>query len=403
MLTGHGLRSALACGLVLALLPAAAAARTLTVPDAFTPVLVEFVGNETGPVLGSDGRWHVVYELRLTNARPVPATLERIEVLDYDTPERVIATLEGDALREALHDLASRPAPDPSLAFGAGALAFVALAFDTREQVPDAIVHRLHAQAAPGPASTAPAAVRYLAAPWDLADLTPAVLAAPLRGEGWVVINGCCSARGAHRGAVLPLDGGLHDAQRFAIDWVRLGNDGRFAAGDGAEATDYHAYDQPVFAIAEATVVAVLDGLADQVPGRLPDPSTISVANVDGNHIILDLGGGRYALYAHLKQGTLRVAPGDRVRPGQELARVGNSGNTSAPHLHLHVMNEPSALAADGLPYVFARFTLAGMLDPAQWYAADPDPNAPLRILPGDGHGPRENALPLDLRVVEFK
>src|SRR5690606_21021939 len=129
-----------------------------------------------------------VYELRLTNARPVPATLERIEVLDYDDHDRVLATLEGDALREALHDLASRPAPDLTLPFGSGVLAFVDLAFDAADAVPDAIVHRLSAAAAASPAGGAPATVRYLAAPWDLTSVPAPVLAAPLRGEGWVVI-----------------------------------------------------------------------------------------------------------------------------------------------------------------------------------------------------------------------
>lgn len=388
--------------LSLLLLAPAAHARPLTVPDAFTPVLVEFIGERTGAVKGSDGRWHVVYELRLTNTRPVAATLERVEVLDYDRPERRLATLEGEALRQALHDLASRPAPDPVLPFNAGALVFVALAFDRRDAVPDAIVHRLHATAAAGPAGTSAAPLQYLVAPWDLDEVTPPVLAAPLTGARWVVMNGCCSARGAHRGAVLPLDGGLHDAQRFAIDWVRLGADGRLADGDGTRVEQHHAYDQPVLAVADGTVVAVLDGLDDQPPGRLPDPATITIATVDGNHIVLDIGHGLYVLYAHLKKGSLRVARGDRVHTGQELARLGNTGNTSAPHLHLQVMNEPSALAADGIPYVFARFTLAGMVDPEQWYAPDTAPNAALRILPGDGRGPRTDELPLDLRLVDF-
>jgi hypothetical protein len=66
------------------------------------------------------------------------------------------------------------------------------------------------------------------------------------------------------------------------------------------------------------------------------------------------------------------------------------------------VMNAPSALGADGLPFVFVHFTLAGMLDPEQWYATDSHIGDTYRILPGDGPGSRRDELPLDLRIVGF-
>src|SRR5262249_12995442 len=160
----------------------------------------------------------------------------------------------------------------------------------------------------------------------------------------WLALNGCCSLRGVHRGAVLPLDGELYDSQRFAIDWMRIDTEGKLVSGDPTKVESFLAYDQPVLAVANATVIETLDSLDDQVPGALPDPATITVANIDGNHIILDLGKGLYAFYAHLKKGTLRVKKGDRVRLGQEMARTGNTGNTSGPHLHFHIMTSPSAL-----------------------------------------------------------
>lgn len=382
--------------------PSRAAGRTLTVPDALTPVLVGFVGDRTAPVKGTDGRWHVVYELWLTNARPVPATIARITVLDYDQQTRVLATLEGSALRDAMHDLATRPVTDASLAPNASKLVYVELTFDDPTRVPDAIVHRLEGTGAGSPAAQAPEPIAYLVAPWDIAEPTPLVLGPPLAGDGWVVANGCCSDRGAHRGAILPVDGRLRDAQRWAIDWMRLNADGQLLQGDPSKVESYFAYDQPLLAVADGTVVDVLDGLDDQAPGSLPDPKTITIANVDGNHVILDVGNGLYVFYAHMKKGTVRPKLGDRVRRGDEIGRLGNTGNTSAPHLHLHVMTAPSALAADGVPYVFERFVLRGALDAERWY----DPKSTLderwRLERGDGTGPRERELPLDLRVVDF-
>ncbi|MCW5889932.1 MAG: M23 family metallopeptidase [bacterium] len=380
-----------------------AAGRTLTIPDAFTPVLVGFVGDRTAPVKATDGRWHVVYELWLTNARPVPATLTRLTVLDYDQQSRVLATLEGATLREAMHDLATRPVTDLSLAPNESKLAYVALAFDALATVPDAIVHRLEGTGAASPAARAPAPMRYLAAPWDIAETTPVVLGPPLAGDAWVVANGCCSGRGAHRGAILPVGGRLRDAQRFAIDWMRVDAEGRLLRGDPAKVESYLAYDQPLLAVADGTVVEVADRFDDQLPGSLPDPQTVTIENVDGNHVILDIGNGLYVFYAHMKKGSVRPQRGERVRRGQEIGRLGNTGNSSAPHLHLHVMNAPSALAADGLPYVFDRFTLRGTLDAERWYDAKSTLEETYRLLPASGGaGPRQDELPLDLDVVDF-
>lgn len=381
---------------------ATSGARTLTIPDAFTPVLAQFVGDQTAPVKATDGRWHVVYELWLTNARPVPAAITRIEVLDYDHQDRVLAVLEGATLASALHEVTRKPAADGALGTNESKLVFVELAFDARAGVPDAIVHRLIGTGGVSPAASAPEPLRYLVAPWDIAERMSPVLGPPLVGDGWVAVNGCCSAQGVHRDAVMPISGRLRDAQRYAIDWMRVDGEGRLLRGDPTKVESFLGYDQPVLAVADGTVVDVLDGLDDQVPGSLPDPSTITIANVDGNHVILDIGQGNFVFYAHLKKGSVGVALHQRVRRGQELGRLGNTGNTSGPHLHLHVMTAPSALAADGVPYVFDRFTLAGALDATCWYdpkvtAADACP-----LVPGRGRGPRRDELPLDLDIVDF-
>lgn len=388
--------------ILVALAPAAAFGRALRVPDAFTPVLIDYLGDHTTPVKGTDGRWHVVYELWLTNARGVPATVERIEVLDYDKQDRVLKSLQGADLLATARDLAMQPVSDMALDPNAARIVFVELAFDAKSDVPAAIVHRFSGSGAAGPAAREPGPLQYVVAPWDLNQPAPIALGPPLRGKNWVAINGCCSLRGAHRGAVLPVDGDLHDAQRFAIDWMRIDAQGRMMSGDPMRVESFLAYDQPVLAIADATAIEVLDGLDDQVPGSLPDPAAITIANVDGNHVILDLGKGLYAFYAHLKKGTLRVKKGDRVRRGQELARLGNTGNTSAPHLHLQIMTSPSALAGDGVPYVFKAFTLGGAMDKERWYAPDSKLEEAYAIQDGDGRGPRRDELPLDLRIVDF-
>ncbi|MBX3268958.1 MAG: M23 family metallopeptidase [Sandaracinaceae bacterium] len=367
----------------------------------YSALVVEIVGTETAPVLGTDERWHVVYELRLLNVRPVEAELTALEVLDYDARERRVSRLEGDALLGAMRGLTLRPVEDRRIAPDAGRVVFVELAFDARDDVPARILHRVEARAAANPGSREPVPVRYLAAPWDISRRTTPRIAPPVRGRGWVAINGCCDPGAVHRDAIQPVRGRMVVSQRFAIDWQRLDDEGRFFDGDPSALESWAGFDEPLYAVADGVVVQALDALDDITPGSLPEPGTITLQTVDGNHVILDLGGGVHAFYAHLRRGSVRVAVGDRVVAGQEIGRLGNTGNTSAPHLHLHLMAEPSALGADGIPHTFTELRVAGRLDRERWRTA-PDQSGQWFDRAAASPDDRVGQLPLDLSVVDF-
>ena len=105
----------------------------------------------------------------------------------------------------------------------------------------------------------------------------------------------------------------------------------------------------------------VVDKYPDEKPGVL-DPH-LTLKDAGGNHVIVNIGGYRYAFYAHLKPNSITVEEGDNVRRGQVFARLGNSGNTTAPHLHFHVMDAPLPLGAEhNLPYVFDLFRYQGFI-----------------------------------------
>jgi murein DD-endopeptidase MepM/ murein hydrolase activator NlpD len=117
-----------------------------------------------------------------------------------------------------------------------------------------------------------------------------------------------------------------------------------------------------VLAAAPGVVVSVMDGLPDQQPvGTIAD---VLPENAPGNSIVEDIGGGRYMGYAHFQPGAIPawVRPGARLRAGDLIGRVGNSGNTSNPHLHFQVMDSPSPTFTDGtgLPFVFDAQLLEG-------------------------------------------
>jgi murein DD-endopeptidase MepM/ murein hydrolase activator NlpD len=196
------------------------------------------------------------------------------------------------------------------------------------------------------------------------------------------------------------VNGQIHYAQRFAIDWMLLNSEARLFRGDGKSVKDYECYGAKVIAVADGTVVDTDSEFDDQIPGSLPDPKTITLQNVDGNHIVIDVGHGKYAFYAHFQKGSLLVAKGDHVKRGQVLALVGNTGNTSAPHMHFHLMDGVSVLGSNGLPYVIDQFEVAGQLSNKRFQATgiDGEWSKDLFAHPSS----RRMVYPLDLTVVDF-
>jgi Peptidase family M23 len=123
--------------------------------------------------------------------------------------------------------------------------------------------------------------------------------------------------------------------QRDAIDIVMI-VDGRTYRGDRTHLENFLIFGQPVLAVADGRVTEAVDGYPD-----LPVGGTTWHA-MAGNHVVLDIGGGHYVLYGHLKQGSLRVHSGEPVERGQILGEVGDSGNSGEPHVHLQVQNKPT-------------------------------------------------------------
>jgi hypothetical protein len=123
-------------------------------------------------------------------------------------------------------------------------------------------------------------------------------------------------------------------SEQFAIDWIKVDREGRAFRGGGKTSEQWLCY----------------------APGIAP--SNLTIPEIAGNHVILDLGEGRYAMYAHLAPHSVTVHVGDRVRAGDKLGLLGNSGNTSGPHLHFQISDRPSTLDTTSLPFVFESMVL---------------------------------------------
>jgi len=142
--------------------------------------------------------------------------------------------------------------------------------------------------------------------------------------------------------------------QRFAYDFV-VRNSKSTHRGDGARNEDYFAWDRPIVAPAAGIVVRAVDGVDDNRPAAMNPRQPF------GNHVVIDLGNGEFAMLAHLRRGSVAVRAGTRVAAGRVIGRCGNSGNSSEPHLHFHVQNAAREGDVDGLPAQFIHYAADGV------------------------------------------
>jgi hypothetical protein len=329
--------------------------------DQNTPVLLSAASRPV-PFRGADGRVHIDYELQVTNARAVPVKLVSLEVLDAATG-KVLSTVTGADVANTFSLLGG--AAGDSVGAAQAGFFWIDVVLEAGQAIPKALTHRV-VTAAPEvklnatvkPASEGLAQTSQTGGAVSISTRPAPLIGPPLEGSGWVAFNGCCKEV-PHRRAGIPVNGVLFVSQRFAIDWIKIDANSQQSNGDSNKNENWPTYGQKAIAVMDARVVSVLDGLPERVPNALPSDTTMQ--NVTGNHVILDLGRGYYAFYAHLQPGSLKVRVGDRVKRGQVLALLGNSGNTTAPHLHFHVSDGIGPLSSQGVPYVIDGFTARGV------------------------------------------
>jgi murein DD-endopeptidase len=339
-------------------------------------------------VFRSNGRQHLAYEIQITNWSDDAWTARRIEV--SSEKGALLLGVDGDEIAGLLRHPGRTPeakdAAADTLAPRETMLAFMWIDLPPGAAIPTQLRHSLTVQRKGEPA-------RQLDAPTTLVSGAVREIAAPLRGGNWLAANGP-SNTSHHRRAALVLGGAPHISQRYAIDWVRLGADMKTSHGDPTDNRSYLCYGEQVLAVADGVVAEVKDGIVQNVPNQ-PPAVPITLETIAGNHINLDLGGGVFAMYAHLQPGSLRVKLGDRVKRGQVLALLGNTGNSSEPHLHFQLMNGNSPLQSEGLPYSLAQYTIAlyvsGELGEHLWAT----PLAAPEVHRGE--------IPLEMQLVNFE
>ena len=191
----------------------------------------------------------------------------------------------------------------------------------------------------------------------DVTNSAPPVLGSPLGDGTWAAIYEPVWARG-HRRVVFTIDGVDYLPGRFAIDFMRLDSAGHYASGNENVIANWYGYGNPVLAVADGVVVGTRTDFVES-PTLSGHPKYTSV-DATGNYVAIDIGHDQVVFCEHLKPGSIRVAPGQKVSKGDVIGAVGFTGQSTGPHLHLHVANRNAPLGAEGIPFVFESFRLLG-------------------------------------------
>ena len=332
------------------------AAREAMAQGASLPPPLELRVPKPPTVATAENGSFLTYELHVTSFGAQPVSLKRIDVVTATNDRRVLMSTSDSALivATARPGLVLTGAERLKLSGGSRAVVFLWLPVDA-QSAPASIRHRVTIEQGSGDSVR----TNELEGPVVPVTAESVVIGPPLRGGPWVTANGPANNTG-HRRALIPIGGTPAIAQRFAIDYVKLGDDSKTFTGDQLKNENYHAEGVDALAVANGTVVAVKDSIPENVPGITSRAVPITLETVGGNHVIIDIGGGRYAFYAHLKPGSIRVKTGDRVTRGQVVGLVGNSGNSTEPHLHFHISDRNSPLGSEGLPYRHDSFEIVG-------------------------------------------
>ncbi len=363
-------------------------------PPMATPIVASVLAAPV-PVPASDGKVHLAYEIQLTNVLAQEVTLTSLVVLDRDV---ALLSLSADQLPNWTRIIGT-PVPATRIGPARTAVIWVDVPLDKDVAVPTRLTHAVGMSLAEPKPPLFPATMTPIVAPVTVQTRKPVVISPPLSGAGWLDADGCCDVS-AHRSALNPINGELWAAERFAIDYLQLQPDGRLFTGDPTKPESFGYFGADILAVSDGPVVAAVDGLPEQVPGT--NPTGLTLEQYPGNHIVQDLGDGNYAMYAHVKTGTVKVKVGDRLTAGQVIGSVGNTGNSSAPHLHFQVMSTADPLRSDGLPFVFSEFRLDSRVGGPKENLDDIFNCVPVPMQPGFTARDETLVMPLDLDVMTY-
>lgn len=294
---------------------------------------------------------YLAYELNILNNFKTSLDLKKVEIFNVSEPDLPIATFESIYLNENFE----RPGISTENGFNLiSANQFgilnLRLEFKENKSIPKKIFHKLHFKIQKGNKEYImyPVETTTIAIP----DKTNLTLGLPFKKKGkWLY------EADSHKNSRYFTNGSAVYPQRFAIDWVFVNDDNEFAKNDIKDNKNWHSYGLELVSVADGIVVDVKDGIKENEP--LSDEMAVRITKetIGGNYVIIDIGNNRYAFYGHLIPNSLKVSVGDKIKKGQLIGLLGNSGNSDLPHLHFHLETKSDMFfGGEGIPYHIKEF-----------------------------------------------
>ena len=186
---------------------------------------------------------------------------------------------------------------------------------------------------------------------------TQLILGNPLNSGHWTAVYDPSWERG-HRKVIYTLNGKARIPGRYAIDFIKMDNTGKYASGSENIIKNWFGYGVDVLAVADGVVSSMRDDFSESM--TLSEHPKYTADKATGNYVSIKIGNNQFAFYEHLKPQSIKVKIGQKIKKGEVIASLGFTGQTTGPHLHFHVAADDSPLGAEGIPFVFETFEVVG-------------------------------------------
>lgn len=295
---------------------------------------------------------HLFYELNVLNNFKAPLDLKKVEIFNVSEPELPIAIFDSIYINENFERPGLKIENDLNLIsanqFG---ILNLNLEFKDNKTIPKKIFHKLHFKVEKGNGESImyPMETTII----DIPNKTNLTLGLPFNKKGkWLYESE------GHKNSRFLAEGRATYPQRFAVDWIFVDKNGEFAKSNIKENENWHTYGLEIVSVADGVVVDIKDEIIENEPLSEEMAVRITRETIGGNYVIIDIGNDLYTFYGHLIPNSLKVSIGDKVKKGQVIGLLGNSGNSDLPHLHFHLESKSNVFfGGEGMPYHIKEFT----------------------------------------------
>jgi murein DD-endopeptidase len=295
----------------------------------------------------------IYYELVLSNRSAKRISLKGLKVLQAKDSDALLILNSNELIKRS--DLPEVPSPANSMVLASGSSCLLYMELNLKQSTEALqIFHQLEFEYMDAPRIE----ISYSLPSFIVSEgNTVTVLGSPFTDGNWAAVYDPAWKRG-HRRVIYSNQGKRYIPGRFAIDFVRLDDKGQYFKGNEDSIKNWFGYGNDILAVADGIVSSVKEDATESATLSVYiDPAAEQAA---GNYISIRVGRDRFAFYEHLKPGSIKVKPGQRVKKGEVIAALGFTGQSTGPHLHFHMANKDTPLYAEGIPFVFESFMTLG-------------------------------------------